>query len=330
MRTATTRPGGNRPHPIARMIGAALLALLITAIVVDPASGASRRRAPLPDPAVSATSFRPAYAFIGESAAGITFCDRTTNLGRGATGRRLHNTMSLRGRDGVRHVVARRDAPKLPGSPPRRRGVPQRHLSHRSCGQGEGVLGLPPGAYDVVICADVRLRQSNDANNCVSYRRAFYVAKRTWTGAATGSGTFNLDLQPLAETWITDGLVFTFAQFRDGVFRYTVTAGSVSWKTAASANGCDKTGAAVDGSPQGTLTLDYVNDTYVAFGAKNPAFTYRITNSCDPDNTTAGPTHPLFLNSGLGSPSRPLPFGSERIGDTITESDGSVLTWSLR
>jgi hypothetical protein len=241
--------------------------------------------------------------------------------------------MALRGPDGVRHVVARRDVPKLPGARTRLRPGQRRHFSHFGCGRGEGVVNLPPGGYDVVLCSDTRLLQeTNRANNCVAYRKSFFIAKRSWAGTAFGSGDYLDDLQPQAESWLSQGLVLTFdrAQYRRGIFRYTVSAGSVSWKTAASANGCDKTGAAVDGSPTATLTLDYLKDTYVALGSKNPAFTYVITNTCDPGNPASGPSHPIFLNSGIGAPPRPLPFGTEQLAGTTTELDGSVLTWSLQ
>jgi hypothetical protein len=53
-----------------------------------------------------------------------------------------------------------------------------------------------------------------------------------------------------------------------------------------------------------------------------------ITNSCD--GPTNGPSHPIFLDSGIGAPPRPLPFGTEQLADTRTELDGSTLTWSLQ
>ena len=74
--------------------------------------------------------------------------------------------------------------------------------------------------------------------------------------------------------------------------------------------------------------LNYLNDTYIEYGIKNPAFYYVITNSCD--GPTNGPSHPIFLDSGIGAPPRPLPFGTEQLADTRTELDGSTLTWSLQ
>jgi hypothetical protein len=324
--------GAARVRPAA-VIGIALAALVAVALLAEPAGAAGRRaRPPLPDIAISATSFSPQYVFKGEPASRLRFCDRTTNLGRGSTRRRLHNTMSLRGPDGVRHIVARRDAPKLPGARPRTRTRPVRRFSHAGCGRGEGTINLPPGAYDVVLCADPRLTESNDANNCVSYRRSLFVAKRTWSGTASGNGFFDINLVPQAESWIASGLVYTFdpSQYRRGVFTYVLTAGNVSWKTAASANGCDRTGAAVDGSPTGKVVVNYVDNWYTALGNKNPAFTYVVTDSCNPDDPRSGPTHPIFVDSGIGAPPRPLPFGTEQIADTRTEDDGTVLIWNLQ
>lgn len=332
MRVMATRHTGSRRRPVARLIGLSIIVMLGVGLLADPAGAAARPRPrpPLPDLAISEVK-HSRYAFVGESASAITFCDRTKNIGRAATPRRIHNTMALRGPDGVLHVVAQRDAPKLPKPNKPRRG-PRRVFSHRGCANGEGVLNLPPGAYGVVVCADRRLTEVTKANNCVEGAKSFFVAKRTWSGTASGTGAFIIELQPEAESWLATSLVYTFdpAAYRNGFFTYRLTAGNVSWKTAASANGCVKSGAAVDGSPTGMLTINYLDDTYLAFGVKNPGFTYTITNSCDPTGPANGPNHPVFLDSGLGAPPRPLPFGTVQIAGTRTELNEFVVTWALQ
>jgi hypothetical protein len=77
---------------------------------------------PLPDLQVSAVSFNPkSHAFKGEPASRFRFCERTKNVGKVKTPRRLHNVMKLEGPGDVGGVVARRDVPRLaPGESGRR------------------------------------------------------------------------------------------------------------------------------------------------------------------------------------------------------------------
>lgn len=328
-------PGCSR-RPITLALGAAVVALLALTFLSEPAAGATRA-SPRPDLAISAVTFhrpRGGIALTGEPASALRFCDRTTNIGRGSTRRRLHNRLILRGPDGVSRVVVQRDYPKLPGSPRVRRGAPARHFSHGGCATGEGILNVPPGAYEVHICADLRLEEVTRANNCVRTRGKLYVAKRTWSGTTSGDGTIDINMQPQAETWSATGLTYTFdrTRYRTGVFTYVVTAGNVGWTTAASANGCIKSGASVDAAPEGTLVIDYTVGTgaYSAVARHGTGFSYVVTNSCAPDDPESGPARFVFLDSGIGAPPLPIPFGTIRLAGSRTQGDGSAITWDLR
>jgi hypothetical protein len=327
---------GRSRHPIALALGVMVVALLTLTFLSEPATAATRPR-PRPDLAISAATFyhpRGGLAFTGEPARALRFCDRTTNIGRGATRRRLHNTLILRGADGVSRVVVQRDYPKLPGSPRVARGAPPRHFSHGGCATGEGILNVPPGAYVVRICADLKLEEVTHSNNCTRARNKLYVGKRIWSGTTSGNGIIDINFQPEAESWLATGLTYTFdpAKYRIGVFTYVVTAGNVSWKTAASANGCIKNGASVDAGPEGTLIVDYTAGTgaYSAVARHSTSFSYVVTNSCAPDDPESGPAHAVFLDSGIGAPPVSLPFGADRLAGSRTQGDGSVITWALQ
>ena len=322
-------------RPITSMLRAAVVALLALTVLSEPAAAATRAW-PRPDLEISAVTFhRPpgGFALAGESAGALRFCDRTANIGRGSTLRRLHNTLILRGADGVSRVVVQRDYPKLPGSPRVTRGTPPRHFSHGGCATGEGILNVPPGAYDVRICADLKLEEVTHSNNCVRADGKLYVAKRTWSGTTTGNGTIDINMQPQAESWLATGLTYSFdrAKYQTGVFTYVATAGNVSWKTAASANGCVKSGASVDARPEGTLIVDYTAGTgaYSAVARHGTGFSYVVTNSCTPDDPESGPARAVFLDSGIGGPPVSIPFGTNRLAGSRTQGDGSVITWDL-
>ena len=321
----------------ARAAGLWLVIAGACCLLAGPAAGAPKHGPkPLPDPAISAVGIRPNYAFKDESAHTITFCERTTNLGRGPTSRRLHNTMTLIGPGGIERVVSRRDVPKLPGSvhPITPKGATAVHHSHYGCGRGVvAPLTLPPGGYDVEVCADRKLKQRSLANNCARFHKGFFVIKRTWTAALAGNGVGPYGEQdPSEETWQSSGAVFTFdpTKFaRVGLFPYTLT-GSVSYVDGGSENGCVKHGGGVDVSPTGTLTLDYVNDNYMAIAGVQPGFSYPVTNSCISD-PRPGPQNPAFLLVGVGGPPYPLPFGTEQITDRhVANDDQTTWNWSLR
>ncbi len=195
--------------------------------------------------------------------------------------------MELLGPDGTRAIVARRDTPRLPGRSRRGRpGTPVYH-SHGGCGSGENVpLNLPLGAYDVRICADLRIPDSDHANNCRTFRKAFVVAKRSWDAVITGTHlTVSLD----SESWQSAGAKFTFVrrdQYRR--FVYDMTAGSVSYKYAQTIpTGCDRTGAGTDSLPGGQLLVDYVRQGYFALGRKSEGSSSTTSTACA--RTTTGP-----------------------------------------
>lgn len=238
--------------------------------------------------------------------------------------------MELLGPDGTRAIVARRDTPRLPGRSRRGRpGTPVYH-SHGGCGSGENVpLNLPLGAYDVRICADLRIPDSDHANNCRTFRKAFVVAKRSWDAVITGTHlTVSLD----SESWQSAGAKFTFVrrdQYRR--FVYDMTAGSVSYKYAQTIpTGCDRTGAGTDSLPGGQLLVDYVRQGYFALGRKSEGFKYDIHSMCENDDRT-GPDSLIFLDTGIGAgATRPLPFGTEQIAGTRTTEGDIRLDWIFR
>jgi hypothetical protein len=312
-------------------LGSAVLVLAALALLASQAAGAPRRAPPpLPDPAISAVTIEPKVAFKGEPASVFRFCDRTTNLGRGKTPRRLHNFMELVG-PGVRAVVARRDTPKLPGTvrPRRPRNAPPIQFSHRGCGRGENdPLNVPPGRYDVRVCADVRLAQRTLANNCVRFRKSVSVVKRTWSATLNGNGPF-LFGGPDTEKWNSNGAIFTLTgRPAPGRFVYTMS-GSVSYSSVFPPEaGCARSGAQTDFSPTGTLTIDYAAETYLAFGRTSAGFGYPVVGECDP---AQGPSHPVFLDTGIGTVGpRPLPFGTDVITGTYTSASETTHNWTFQ
>jgi hypothetical protein len=304
------------------LVTAAALLGIVGAGLLSAAAAEAKPGKRLPDLQVSAASYTPksAYAFQGEPADQLRFCERTKNVGNAKTPRRLHNVMRLEGPGGFREVVARRDVPRLaPGE------------SHYGCARGQhAALGLPPGGYQVQICADLRLKDRDHTNNCRGCKEAkcFFVIKRSWTGAVSGTGEWGVS-EPLAESWQTNaGTTFAFAGVvRPGYFRYTMT-GSVSYKDAPSSGGCAHSGAGTDVSPSGRVELDYGNDTYIGFGRVSTAFTYSIPNNCGP--TDSGPGFPVFLYTGFGTNGpTALPFGSEQISGNFMDESGSNTFWTL-
>jgi hypothetical protein len=298
-----------------------LISMLAAMALVPAAAEARAPKKPLPDLQVSRVSYTPkAYAFKAEPASQFRFCERTKNIGKVRTPRRLHSVMKLEGPGPFGGVVARRNVPRLrPGE------------SHYGCARGEpDALDLPPGGYRVLVCSDLRLRDRSRANNCrgCTEAKCFFVLKRSWTATVNGTGSFGI-LEPIAESWQTNaGTTFKFAeQIEPGHFKYTMT-GSVSYTDAGSGNGCEHHGSGTDVSPDARLQLDYGRDTYLASGRTSTGFSYAITNSCS--ETDHGPGNPLFLNTGIGTGPQPLPFGSEELSGTYAPDEDSHIFWIFR
>lgn len=285
------------------------------------AGSAAAAAKPKPDFAIDPSSIKfTKAAFQGESGTQIRFCERTTNRGIARAPRRLHNQMILVAPNGIGVVVVTRDAPRLPGRSRATARGPWRYTSHYGCATGDAApVTLPTGAYDVRICADLRIVDRTRANNCVRFRKAFVVAKRTWTAVMTGSTrTVVLD----QESWQANGAAMVFTH-RDaqGRFVYRLATGSVSYKYAQTiATGCNRNGAGTDFGPTVELVLDYVGEGYTALGRKSEAFNYAIPSLCEND-TRQGPTLPIFLDTGIGVAQQPLPFGSDQIAGTRIEGD---------
>ena len=291
--------------------------------MLAPHADAQRRRTrppapPKPDMAISQTRITPNYAFKGEPAANIRFCDTTSNVGKKRS-RPILSKMRVLG-PGVNVVVAVRVGPQLePGT------------KQRGCGRGRarlGALNLPLGAYDVMVCAEDRgAGDRRPGNDCQLFRDGFFVVKRTLTGAANGTGPF-LFAGPLAESWQTNGLTWDFKGpvVRKGRFEYTAR-GSVSYRSVMpSTTGCARQGAQTDFAPTGTLTLDYGTSEYQLVGRTSAGFTYAVVGECDPAD---GPANPIWADSGIGTGrALPLPFGTEVIAGR-REEDETVYNWSF-
>ncbi len=284
----------------------------------------------IPDLAISPDDIKfTRFAFQGEPASAITFCDRTSNRGTAKTPRRGHNTMILVAPSGLGEVVARRDVPRLGGRFRPKRSGPLKFPSHYGCGRGaDAPLDLPTGAYDVRICTDMRMKERLRANNCLRYRKAFVVAKRSWNAVITGSlTTVVLD----QESWQANGAVLTLTG-RDaaGRFKYALSAASVSYRYAQTVStGCNRNGAGTDVAPTVELVLDYRAEGYYAIGRKSEAFNFAIPSLCEND-TRSGPTQPIFLDAGIGAGQlQPMPFGSDQLAGTRPEVDGRM-DWIFR
>ena len=312
---------------------AVLVAVLAAvALLAEPAAA----RKPLPDLDLSAVKYTR-YAFQGEPASQISFCERTTNLGNAGTRRRLHNAMVLIG-PGVQEFVARRDVPKLDATS-RRRGHAVHH-SHYGCGQGEATpLNLPLGIYEVQICADQKLKERSHHNNCYIRSKAFSVIKRSWTGTVSGDTTLvPTDGMNGKQTWQVGNVTYSFASAvgQTGQFIYNVGAANVNYQfTGTSSEGCAATGGVSFPASSGQLRIDYANETYDIFGEVPIGSSIPITISC-PNNSTTLPTPVIvrFLTNGQESGIKtPLPFGHTSLSGSFQNTSAGIVNyndqWSL-
>jgi hypothetical protein len=315
-------------------VGLSVLAAIC--LQAQPASPAPAR-APLPELTVSDVTHTP-YAFVGEPARSIRFCERTHNRGSGGTRRRLHNIMVLVG-PGVSQVVARRDVPRLPGTADARRG---RHFSHRGCGRGDAVpLDVPPGAYEVQICADQALRQRNVNNNCYIRDKAFFVIKRDWTGTASGEAP--IVTSPTAnETWQSATVSYRFQAATNasaGQFAYSFFAGgegNVSYQVSGNILDCTAAGGATFQPDFGKLEMDYAREHYTLVGEVPVRSEIPITMTC-PETTDPAvvfAVNPFVTNGGTDGFTNALPFGTRVLTGTYLVSASGVQkyrsTWTLR
>jgi hypothetical protein len=315
-----------------RLAGAAAvlaLSLGVAALLAAPTAAAGKPAGPRPDLAISAVTIGPpSYAFKDEPATPIRFCAEVSNVGAGRSGRILI-AMSLHGPGTFDTVAFRRIAP-LAGKSRPRKGPPVTD-SDTGCGTGVSLpVDVPPGAYDVEVCAlDRGGRERSRRNNCVTKRKRFFVIRRTWSAVISGTGRF-LGGEPNSESWQTNNAVFRFTrhQQRFGNFVYTMS-GSVSYRAAQGFDtGCNRQGAQTDFNPSATLTLDYKQENYTLIGRVAEGFRYAVVGLCEP---AEGPAQPIFVDSGIGTRGpRPLAFGTEQIADSYTNLSETTFNWILR
>jgi hypothetical protein len=318
-------------------VRAKLVVLAALAALALPAEPAAARK-PSADLVVSDVR-ATRYAFQGEPASHITFCERTTNRGGAATGRRLHNVMVLVG-SGAQEIVAKRDVPKLAGSSRRRGHVV--HHSHFGCGKGESTpLNVPLGMYEIQICADLKLKAEPNrarSNNCQINSKAFAVIKRSWTG--TGSG-FATDLFPDGNgkiSWQAASVTYTFSQYdpNTGQVLYK-PAGSVNYQLAGTTGGgCTAAGGVTLGTSGGELKLDYKSENYKISAEVPPGSTAPVVYTC-PGASATQPT-PVsayrYITNGFDVGfTNPLPFGYTSISGIYQLSHSGSLSfesqWAL-
>jgi len=310
-----------------------LAALAALALSAQPAAA---RKAPLPYLDVSGVTWTP-YAFQGEPASQVQFCDTTNNLGKGDTPRRLHNAMVVQG-PGTSEVVARRDVPKLRGTLHARR---HRHFSHHGCGRGENMpLNLPLGAYDVFVCTDQKIKQRDHAQNCVNRDKAFFVIKRSWSGTVSGENKTISGGALGNDAWQVPSVTYSFAgatQPSAGQFTYNVSAGSVNYQVSGTDDQgeCSGAGGATLNASNGELKMDYKAGHYSIFGEVPLRSTVPAVITCPNGSTPVqAPIIIRFLTNGLESGfTSALPFGHTVLSGAYQQNYGGVTayqdTWSL-
>jgi hypothetical protein len=308
--------------------------LASTGLLPQPA-GAAPARSALPQLAVTDVTFT-LYAFRGEPATRIRLCERTHNFGRGGTPRRPRNVMVVQG-PGISKRVATRLVPRLPGTAAARRG---RHFSHYGCGSGEPVpLDLPPGAYEVQICTDRRIRQRPLARNtCFIRDKAFYVIKRDWTGTTSGEGGSPVGNQ----SWQAASVAYRFlsaTNAREGQFVYSFFAGApgnVSYQLSGTFQGCTAAGGATFQPDFGRLVMDYRREHYTLVGEVPVGSQMPITVTCpgSAEPGVAAAVNPFLTNGVADGFTNPLPFGTQQLTGQYLLSVSGVQkyrsTWTLR
>lgn len=322
------------------------LALAVLAALALPAQPAAAQRKPLPQLAVSNVKYSP-YGFKGESASKLSFCERTTNLGGGATSRRLHNRMVLQGYGAGApvQVLAIRDVPKLPGVThvtDRHGRSHTRRYSHYGCVSGDrAAIKLPPGAYDVFICADQKLKQKRHAKNCFDCTKCFFVIKRSWTGTANGTVTTAPGLGGATgnAAWQVPSVTYTFASAAgsSGRFTYNATGGSTNYQVSGSDDeGCTGAGGATYTVGNGKLVMDYSAGNYTIFGELPAGSSVSALITC-PDHTLTQVTPAVIrvLSNGVEAGlTNALPFGQEVLSGAFQNASAGVVTyqdqWNLR
>jgi hypothetical protein len=310
-----------------------LAALAALALPEEPAAA----RKPLPELELSGVTYSR-YAFQGDPANTIHFCDRTSNVGKGDTARRLHNIMVVQG-PGISEVVATRDVPKLPGTLHAKK---HRHFSHRGCGRGEAKpVNLPLGAYELQICSDRKIKQHHGRKECFIRDKSFFVIKRSWTGTvtgenkATGGGVFGSD------TWQVPSVTYTATTASNpgaGQFTYSVNGGSVNHQVSGKDDQgeCTGAGGGTLTPSEGELKMDYKAGHYDIFGAVPVGSTVSATITC-PNNTVPvqAPVAVRFLTNGVEQGlTNALPFGHTVLSGAFHQIYSGITqyqnTWSLR
>lgn len=197
--------------------------------------------------------------------------------------------------------------------------------------------GIPLGAYDVTICADVRdqVKERNERNNCLTGRDShLFVTKRTWSGTLAGSAPARSG--SLRDDWSsTDGTLELSGYRGDGEFSYNF-GGTVTWATSGTdAADCTWSGSGSEtfsarSDEHGDLFLDLDPDGYQAT-LSGFEIEYPTSGQCPTGpRTSTGPDNTTFLDTGAGGGGpQPFPFGSEAIAGTSGGAAGSW-AWDFR
>jgi hypothetical protein len=303
-----------------RVLGSLAVVLALSAPPVI-----AKGHAPSPDLTLRhATMGGKPFVFFGQNTAGqISVSDTTENIGKGRAGPTLNVVWMYH--DG--HLPIEIGDRAVPALRPGQRNSGEDSLKHD--------LRAAPGDYKVVICVNAK-RQERESrlNNCELVRKHFYIAPRLWQGSL--SGVWSAPGGGTTEPWRSTDARLDFEQYTgSGKFLY-VFSGTVSW----SDNGTAPDGCTFSGSGSktyshddsiGNLTVNYLDDTYVAQLQATAPGIYTITETCPQGGTVTvpGPLNLLFwAPSPLSGPAA-LPFGSVSLVGSPAHDPFTVFTWNI-
>jgi hypothetical protein len=197
--------------------------------------------------------------------------------------------------------------------------------------------GLPPGAYRMTICADVRdqVKERNEKNNCLTVRDShLFITKRTWAG--TLGGTYSHGTGDLRDSWASSEASLHLADYLgDGRFFYHF-GGTVTWTTSGTdAAGCNWSGTGTEvftpSEEPGDVLLDLDAGEYQ--GSLTAGIEYPTSAQCPGGSRSSiGPDSTVFLSTtadGARGP-HPFPFGTEALAGTSSLGSTAAWSWDFR
>lgn len=301
-----------------------VLWLLVVGVALSAPPAIAKGHVPAPDLTLRhATMGGKPFVFFGQNTAGqISVSDTTENIGKGRAGPTLNVVWMYH--DG--HLPIKIGDRAVPALRPGERDSGEDSLKHD--------LRAAPGDYKVVICVNSKRQEREDRlNNCELVRRHFYIAPRLWQGSLSGTWS---SPGGATESWRSTGARLDFEQYiGSGKFLYLFS-GTVSW----SDSGTAPTGCAFSGSGSktythddsiGNLTVNYLDDTYVADLQATASGIYDITQTCPHGAplTVPGPLNLLFWAPGPLTGSAALPFGSLSLVGSPAHDPFTVFTWNI-